>query len=371
MDKNIEKQKWVEYRNKELAGVLPILDKLGFVLDKEQVHISGERYLMSGYKLVLTGKQKKGGEKVIIKTSSHPDGIKEIIHGHKTRNVLHNLNFSYRTFFSPEEILFTKYRKYVISVTSYVKQEKHFIDHSIKDQFFLALRAFETQEGAHATTYSHTKEIQRVFKTITARNYLESFQEFTKNALSNDPKNKELAITLDEAFNFLNTNKDTLKQYSNFLTHSDFAPHNLRVVDRDIYLLDHTSMHFGNKYEGWARFMNFMVHHNPELEQYLTEYVHKNKGREEYLSLRLMRVYKLGFLLKFYTQALQKTSGNLHKLTRLRISFWTQVLKSILKDEFISKNILNSYLKERDTLRSDAEKKRQQEIISKKTVDVS
>ena len=39
-----------------------------------------------------------------------------------------------------------------------------------------------------------------------------------------------------------------------------------------------------------------MVHHNPDLEKILSEYVRANRGEEEYLSLRLMRVYKLGFL---------------------------------------------------------------------------
>ena len=40
------KKEWEEYKERELSALLPILDKLGFEIEKEQPHIGGERYLM-------------------------------------------------------------------------------------------------------------------------------------------------------------------------------------------------------------------------------------------------------------------------------------------------------------------------------------
>jgi len=127
-------------------------------------------------------------------------------------------------------------------------------------------------------------------------------------------------------------------------------------------MLDCSSIHFGNKYEGWARFLNYMVIHNPELEQFLNEYVLKNRGTNDYLNLRLMRVYKIGYLLKYYAESLEKTTGNLNTLTLKRINFWHEVLKAVLSDTQLSKEILQDYIENRDDLRSEEEKKRQREF---------
>ena len=67
MTKNEHKTKWEAYRDNELQSAIPIIADLGFELDSEQVHIVGERYLSSGQKLVLIGKQISTNKKVVIK----------------------------------------------------------------------------------------------------------------------------------------------------------------------------------------------------------------------------------------------------------------------------------------------------------------
>lgn len=357
------KEDWDAYTQYELKKALPIINGLGFTIDKEQVHIGGERHLMSGLKLVLTGQNIKDKNKVIIKFSSKNEGKIEIEHEHKTRKVISNLNFSYRKFLLTEEVLFEKKDDYTISVVSYISQKKKFFDHDLKDQFFLSLRALETQEGTHITTYSHIKEIKKTFGIMTADKYIEDFKTFLYDIQSNNIKNKELEKTLSKALEFLADHKKIIDKYCNFFTHSDFVPHNIRVVDHDIYLLDHTSVHFGNKYESWARFINYMVIYNPELEEALTEYVKKNRDKEEYLALRLMRIYKLGFLLKFHVTSFIKTSGDIHILSKIRIDFWTNILNSILLDKPISKETVKKYKLSRDSLRSVEEKRRQDNLL--------
>lgn len=365
MSESQYKQIWENYNEQEMQGILPIVKKLGFVLDKEQTHNNGERYLMSGFKLVLLGKHLESGDRVVIKVSSHSQGKKEIINTYRTNNTLNKINFAYRNFFSPEDILFKKHGKYIIYITKYIEQKKHFIDHSLEDQFFISLRAFETQESAHITTYSHIQFIKKTFETVNEKKYIKSFESFMQESLLKDPKNKDLKNTFEKTIKFILDNQNIIKTYSGFLTHHDFVPHNMRIVNRDIYLIDHSSIYFGNKYESWARFVNFMTIHNPKLEKLLSEYVRNNRGEDEYLSLRLMRAYKISFLLKYYTGNLEKTSGNLQKLMRLRIYFWTEVLKALLEDKQVSKEILIPFLEQEDMLRSDEEKKRQQEIFSK------
>jgi hypothetical protein len=362
MVKNTTKEAWDEYRKNELIKALPIIEELGFNIDQEQVHIDGERHLMSGFKLVLTGYQENNKKRVIIKLSSHPDGIKEIEHEHKTRKTILNIDFSYRSFFLPKEILFTKSGNYTISVTSYVEQEKSFLVHDLKNQFFLALRALETQEGTHITTYYHKKSIQEAFGIINATDYINSFEKFKETSLKNYPKNQELKNIFNKASKFLSSNKKTIEKYCDFLTHSDFCPHNIRVKDHEMYLLDHTSIYFGNKYESWARFINYMVIYNPDLEQALMIYIKQNRDEEEYLSLQLMRAYKIGFLLKYYTDSLSKTTGDLNLLTKERIIFWIKVLENILNNKQPPKELIKKYKLSRDSLRSKEEKRRQKKL---------
>lgn len=364
------KQRWEEYRERELAQVRGLLKNLGFELDEAQVHIGGERYLMmgnrdvggGGYKLVLNGKRLSDGKRVIIKFSSDPDGIREMESEHRARHLITNLDFAYHVFSAPQEILYSRTSAYAISIVECIEQEHTFLGRPIEEQFALALRAFKTQEGVHATTYAHAKKIRSALGLLNAGEYLRMFSAFKDTATTHAPNNSELGKALSKAQELLKQNKETVEQYCGFLTHADFVPHNLRVADNQIYLLDYASIHFGNKHESWARFLNFMMLHNPPIEQALIQYVRDNRAPEEYLSLRLMRVYKLGFLLQFYASVLNKTSGSTHTLAQERISFWTKALESILDDTPLPEKVISDYQKVRDSLRSEEEKHRQKEL---------
>ncbi len=358
------KKEWEAYRKQELNGVLPLLKKHGYILDADQIHIKGERYLMSGNKLVLIGHHKKNKRRVVIKLSSNLSGTKEILRERACRTIIQTIDFTYRAFFLPEEILFIEKNGYTISITAYIKQAQHFIDRPLEEQFFLSLRAFEMQEGAHVTTYAQEKSITDSLEMRDVKHYLSSFEEFKNNVLATDPSNTHLIAVFEKATKFLKEGTTIIERYSGFLTHSDFVPHNLRIVDNTIYLLDHTSLYFGNKYESWARFINFMVHHNPLLEHMLMTYVRQNRNADEYLTLRIMRVYKLGFLLQYYTGTLEKTSGDMQKLMRLRLAFWTRVLEAVLDDKHLPNEIVCSFLEEENVLRSEEEWQRRKEIIS-------
>ncbi len=359
---NEDKLRWEAYREQELQKFLPVLAKLGFVLDDEQVHIGGERYLMSGQKLVLLGRRASHDKRVVIKVSSQPEGIYEIERERACRAALKRIDFAYRTFFLPEDLLFAPSSNHVISITAYIEEKLAFLNHSLEEQFFLALRAFETQEGAQAVARSHAKIIQKTFGMAGAREYLESFDAFRKSALAADSNNSELSSIFKRGCEFLTAHKTEIERYSGFLVHTDFIPHNFRVVGRDIYLLDHTSIRFGNKYESWARFLNYMIIYNRPLRSALADYVRQNRGEEEYLNLRLMCIYKIGFLLQFYAATLAKTIGDLNALTRARVSFWTSVCEAILDDAPVSEEMVREYERMRDSLRSAEEQRRQKEL---------
>ncbi len=366
-----EQEAWESYKKDTLQQVEPILNELGFDLDKTQVHMGGERFLMAGardvggggLKLVLTGTERKSGGRVIIKMSNTPQGIEEIDRERECRTTLHQINFALRAFRTPQELYYGHHGKFVVSITSYIEQERAFIEHSLDEQFFLALRAFETQEGVHATTHQHAKTIGEKFGIMEAKKYIDSFKKFKERVFLQLPEREELKDVLNQAQKFLTDNKATIERYCGFLTHADFVPNNLRVAGRDIFLLDYASIHFGNKYESWARFLNFMIQHNAKLERTLAEYVRTNRGEEEYLSMRLMRVYKSGFLLAFYAEALQKTSGNLHKLTNRRIDLWTETMKALINDQPVPEEVISSYVADLEHLRSEDEKARQREIL--------
>lgn len=369
-----EKRAWEEYREQELLAIRPVLKRLGFTIDETQVHIGGERYLMAGkrdvggggYKLVLTGVRDNDGKKVIIKISRSAEGIREIEREHATSSLLHAIEFASHIFHSPDEILYAKEGSYRIRVTAYITEDQAFFDRTLDEQFFLALQALEAQEGVHATTSKHATIIRDVFGIMSADEYLSSYQTFSAEARASAPDNTELAEVLTRGEAFLKEHKTVIERYYGFLTHADFVPNNMRVSGKKLYLLDYASMYFGNKYESWARFINFMTHHHPELENILSRYVRENRGEEEYLCLRLMRVYKLAFLLRFHTGAFLLSQGNLKELSRERVTFWTESLRAVLEDRPIIETILSHYLARLDTLRSEDEKARQREMLGKK-----
>lgn len=361
MPENVKKD-WGEYCTREIAVIRPILSKLGFVLEEEQPHLGGERYLHRPHKIVLLGRRENDRKRVVIKISVDPRGVSELEHEQKCYSTVKKIDFAYRKILLPENILFTKRGKYLVSVSFYIEEKKPYLSHSTKEQFFLALQILKALESTHATAYSHIKVVRKVFKIAGVQEYIQSFQNFKKNILAANPENVSLAALFEKAEEFLVQNKITIERYSGFLVHDDFVPHNFRVVGDDVYLLDYSAFRFGNKYESLARFVNYLVLYNFPLHEAFLAYVKDNKNTEEYLSLRLMRVYKLGELVAFYARTLANTDGDLRILNQKRIEFWTHVLEATLANDIISPETAAEYKKARDALRSEDEKQRQKEL---------
>ena len=361
--KRNDQQAWEAYREEELSALRPILGELHLSLEERQPHIKGERFLMqavttaSGRKLILLGKNAQG-ERVVIKATRDKAGAREITHERACRALLADIGFAYEIFRSPEELLFVQKSGFTISVQRFIEQESAFIDRSLKEQFALALSAFKAQEGAHAATYEHLRRIRSVFGSMDASAYLTSFRGFMEGILASEA-DQGLSAVLQKAHGELQAGQELIEQYTGFLTHTDFVPHNIRIVGSDIYLLDHSSLRFGNKYEGWARFLNFMALYNPPLAEALTEYVRLNRAPEELAVLRLMRIYRLGEIVWYYVRARDRSDGDLKRLNEARVGLWTKMLTATLGSKRLSEAELASYRALRDSLRSDDERERQ------------
>jgi len=352
----------------EISTISGLLKPLGFSLEEQQPYVSGERYLaigMAGGKFVLAGTRDADGAKVIIKASRQKDGKKEIESEKKSRDLMRSLSFADKKILIPEELYYGTKSDYVFLIMRFIPQDKVFVAHTIEEQFFIALSAFEAQESFHATTYEHLRAIKDVFPVLYAAEYFKDFDRLRASALHLYP-DESLRATLEKTDSFLRKNKVTIDRYANYLTHTDFVPHNFRIMEHTLFMLDcvpnYATIHFGNKYEGWARFINYMMLHSPELERLLVDYVRRNRGEDEYLSLRLMCAYKLTFLLEFYARSLPKTTGDLHTLTLARLTYWREALVAILEDRPLAKEITEQYVKTRNSLRSEEEKARQREF---------
>lgn len=352
---------WQATKKQELQNISQKLEPLGFTIDELQPHMSGERFLMTKDKLVLAGEYSKNKERVIIKASKHPLGRQEIETEKQSRDFLKSLAFTKKSIMFPAEIYYGEHDGSLVWITSYVSQDKVFVAHTLEDQFFLALRAFEAQEAFHATTFEHLRTVKNTFPVYGARENIAKFVSFMKKITTNF-HDKNLSETLVKAESFLKSNEKTINRFSNFLVHQDFVPHNFRIKNNEVYMLDCSAVYFSNKYEGWARFLNYMLIHNPSLEKLLSKYILQNRGEDEYLSLRLMRVLKIGELLEYYTRSLEKTAGDLHSLTRLRIEFWHKALQSVLDNTPLPEDVHSDYIIKRDALRSPEEKERQKEF---------
>lgn len=357
-------QEWETYCKDEIAYLVPFLSQYGYTLEAAQPHIKGERFLMqavtttSGRKLILIG-QNAEGKRVIIKASRDADGINEINHERLCRQVLSRIDFARDIFHTPKELWHAKHGGYVITIQELIEQEKAFLERPFSEQFMYALSAFKGQEGAHATTYNHLRLIRGVFGVRMADTYISCFNSFKENTKRALPSDDSLSELLSRAYETLTAKHTIIEQYSRFLTHTDFVPHNFRIKDSTMFLLDHSSLTFGNKYEGWARFINFMTLYNPTLEHALVSYVRDNRTQEESVSLRMMRIYRLGEILWYYAQTLEKCQGDLHTLNTGRVHFWKTVLASVLDDREVSLQTIETYKQKRDMLRSSEEKERQ------------
>lgn len=359
------KKAWEDYCENALLLLTPILSTHGITLHTEQKHLQGERYLQqavttaSGRKLILTGTLQDDTQ-VVIKATRDVSGMREIEHERTCRTILKDIDFAASTFLTPEELLYTREHGFLISVQRCIPQEKQFIEHTLEEQFDFALSSFKAQEGTHATTSKHLRLIRNTFGIRTAKTYLHAFQTFQANTAIALPPRTDLHELFTHAYTTLRENEEVIEQYTGFLTHTDFVPHNIRIHNGQMYLLDHSSLTFGNKYEGWARFLNFMTLYNPPLTDLLTQYVQDNRTPEESVSLRMMRIYRLGEIIWYYVQTLEKSEGDLRTLNEARITFWSTVLSHILKNTPVPESVTEDYKRTRDSLRSEDEKKRQQ-----------
>lgn len=349
----------------ELKLLTPILSARGFSLTEKQPYVSGERYLMAGGKRVLACTRDSDSAQAIVKASRTESGIKEIESEKKARDLMQTLAFADKKILIPEELYFGHTGGYVLLAMRYIPQDTVFAARPLEEQFFIALSAFEAQESFHATTFEHVRSIKSVFPILTSKEYLADFSRL-EGSIAHTYPNAPLQAILAEAFSVLKNNTDTIDRHASYLTHTDFVPHNFRLHEHAIFMLDcvpnYATVHFGNKYEGWARFLNYMALHSPALEKLLVDYIQKNRGEDEYLALRLMRMYKIAFLLDFYARALANTSGDLRELTVTRIVFWQAMLRAVLDDQELSEEVRAEYTATRDRLRSAEEKERQKEF---------
>src|SRR3989344_1548519 len=178
-------KQWKEKADLEIHDVSFILRGLGFNLDQDQPHISGERFLMTKEKLVLVGKRMSDNLRVIIKVSNHDSGKKEIMDEKRARDLLQTLSFTKESILFPKEIMFEKKNDYLFWISEFIEQKKVFVEYSLEEQFFLILKSFESQEAFHATTFEHLKTVSSVFPIFYAREYFKEFEDFSKSFVKN------------------------------------------------------------------------------------------------------------------------------------------------------------------------------------------
>lgn len=354
---------WDTYIANELAILSPLLGTHGFTLDPLQPHTIGERFLMQavttvgGQKLILRGKD-QNGNLAIIKATRDTIGKNEINHERLCRSLINELNFAYNVFAAPKELLHLEEAGFVINIQEYIAQETTFLERPLVEQFTFALSAFKAQEHSRATTSGHVRHISKTFGYKTSADYLALCAQFVRD-ISVLPADHTARTLIPQAVTRLTDGQQRIEQYSGFLTHTDFVPHNFRIKKDQLYLLDFSAIRFGNKHEGWARFLNFMTLYNPALESALLTYVETNRAAEERESLQLMRLFRLAELITYYTKTVGRSENELLTLNTTRIQFWTDVLAAELHDTRITPEIVQAYQTTRDTLRSDEEKRRQ------------
>jgi hypothetical protein len=346
---------WHERLEREIARVREKISSLGYLLEDDQPHVKGERFLLGGSTKVVLHAIDKNGVRVVVKASTSPEGVLEIKQEKRVRDMLGRLSFAADTFKVPQEIHYDEDGAGVLFLTEYIEQKEVFAERSLEERFFMALRALEAQEAFHATTYEHLREVKEHFPLFDANAYISSTRGFARD-LESVPG---ILPLLHDVAAMLDTNRTRIERYGNYLSHSDFVPHNIRVQGRTIWLLDYTSIHFGNKYESWARLINYMLIHDTELAEALLSYVRSDRGEDEAEALRLMRAYKAAFLTAFYARSLRKTDGNYRALTELRVALWMGITRKLLDGAPFPEADAERYIRERDTLRSDEEKARQ------------
>jgi hypothetical protein len=298
------------------------------------------------------------GAQVVIKASRDHTGIQELRHEQKCRELLQQIDFAYSSFDAPRELAYWSESGYTVAIQQYIEQTSSFLERPIDQQFTFALTALQTQASARITTNNHLRKVASVFGIRTSVDYLRLVGAFLVS-LTNSQADVKILGTVQTVVDRLTANQERVEQYCGFLTHTDFVPHNFRIADSTMYLLDWSSLEFGNKHESWARFLNFMALYNPELETLLITYVEQNRAPEERESLQLMRLYRLCELITYYTNTLPKSTGDLLQLNQTRVQFWHDVLQAELQNKRVDCQVVAAYKNTRDQLRSQGEQERQ------------
>jgi hypothetical protein len=146
----------------------------------------------------------------VIKVTRDPASKKEIERERVCRATLSTLPFARHTFHAPREIAYVTRDEYTILVAEYIKEERTFMEHTLTEQFFLALRAFEAQEGVQVTTSGHARTIEKTVGLVNAEYYRSHFEIFRARAIECDPQNTRLRDTLTRAVTFLSSHTTTI-----------------------------------------------------------------------------------------------------------------------------------------------------------------
>lgn len=357
------KNNWQEFVQQEIDYFTPILNDLGFTIDDDQPHTKGERGSFRAKKIILLGSHKSNNKQVVIKCARYEEGINELLEEKQARENIKKIDFAYHEFLEPDETYFNSNKNYTIQITEFIREEVRFTERDPKQQFDIIYRSFVVQEGIHAVTRKHNKQILEYFKVYNFEDYRK--QVFICKEKVTDFLGSGLDL-LENTEREILQNKYRINQYCGFLTHTEFVPHNFRVRDNQVYLLDHSAIIIGNKHDGWARFLNWAVLHAPIIEKWFEEYFKINRSLEEQESLRLMRLVRLFELAahhsKIYFASAKDKNLELKELSQKRVYFWLEVMKAVFENREVDRQIVEDYKNDRDSLRTQSEKERQQVI---------
>jgi len=351
-----------------IDSVAPTLAKAGFALDSEdnQVHIGGERALISRDKLVLKGWRISDASRVIIKASASLAGIREIERESACRRCLAEINRSFQSpiFFYPDELGFLQEDDLCISVIEYVDQDMRFLDRPLEEKLHLSLSALHAQERVTVGAVKNLAGVADRFGTITANTYLREFKAHLKNALTYFPQNLVLRSNLEHADTFFRERLCHVREHHGFLIHSDFVPNNFRVIGSEFYYLDLGAFRFGNRYESWARYLNWLMVWDCRLEAVLVDHINEGRGREHHASLSAMRAFNIGFLIQMYSKLLPEVQENarLHALQSGRLNLWTSALIALIHGDHMPEQTALEFAQFQESLRSEHERRRQMEM---------
>ena len=335
--------------------LLALLKKHELTLDDSQPHIGGERALLSPGKLVLMAKTTTN-QPVVVKYSITPAGAKEISQEAKIRRLFEELPFSEQRFLLPRILLHETSHSNNFLVSEFISQTQVLQDYSLEQQFFMSIQSLENQETFHTTTNEHSTYIRDHFEALTTKTYLQSLNDMIAAIIQQRPT---LAPLLTAVQNSFYEHKSIINTFGSYLVHTDFVPHNFRITNNQFYLLDYVSFRIANKYESWARYINFMELHQPVLARLLVSYLQEDRNEHEFTAFWLLRLYRLVFLLNYYCSIFEKTDDDLHVLTEARIVFFCYLLKNIYNKTSIPEELVTNYTKTRDGLRTETEKERQ------------